>query len=400
MASHTISVARPKAFRGPTRFRSIGRSILLTLPMALWALLMFTPAFQKAGNDLKIGAALTIIFMTALFFLMMRTGETYRWRRIFFVTLGFLFPFGFIASLIAERGTMSIPVSRMVSGDTPFCFMVTPSLILPAAFARTIIFPGSILPTASNPHSIAAMIGIWFATTLVLGKAWCSYACFFGGIEEGFAAFSNRRRLHRFVSKYGHILRLIPWAILVFVVLASAAIFEPVYCMWLCPFKAVTEFPAVRNVETALQMGVFVALFAGLVVALPLLIKKRTQCGFFCPFGAFQSISNKINLFEIRFDRTKCVDCTLCQTSCPTVALSADSIREGKTLLNCMKCGACVDVCKKDAAVWHLKGTPVAVKPERARLLFLYGAWAMATMFGGSVLAGSISTMIHWLPGM
>jgi polyferredoxin len=293
---------------------------------------------------------------------------------------------------------MSIPISRMVSGDTPFCFMVTPSLLLPAAFARTIIFPGSILPTASNPHSIAIMIGIWFAMTLVLGKAWCSYGCFFGGIEEGFAAFAKRRRLHRLITRFGAQLRLIPWAILVFVVLASAALFEPVYCMWLCPFKAVTEFPAVRNVTTAIQMGIFVALFVGLVVVLPFLTKKRTQCGFFCPFGAFQSIFNKINLFEIRFNREKCVDCTLCQTTCPTVALSKESIRDGKTLLNCMKCGACVDVCKKGAAVWHLKGTAVAVKPERARLLFLYGAWALATMFGGSVLANSVATMIHWLP--
>lgn len=387
-------VARPAAFRG------LGWSALLTLPMALWALLMFTPVFRGAGRDNQIAAGLTIVLMTALFFMMMRTGETYRWRRIFFVAVGFLFPIGFIASLIAERGTMSIPLSRMVAGDTPFCFMVTPSLILPAAFARTVIFPGAIMPTATNPRSIAIMIGVWFAMTLVLGKAWCSYACFFGGIEEGFAAIPKRPRLHRLVTKYGAILRLIPWAILVFVVLASAALFEPVYCMWMCPFKTVTEFPAVRNVETALQFGVFVTLFFGLVVALPLLTKKRTQCGFFCPFGAFQSLSNKINLFEIRFDRTKCVDCTLCQTSCPTVALSKKSIQEGKTLMNCMKCGACVDVCKKDAAVWHLKGTPVAVKPERARLLFLYGAWAMATMFGGSILANSFATMIHWIPGM
>jgi polyferredoxin len=392
MASRSPALARPPAFRG------VGRSILLTLPIALWSLLMFMPSFQRAGRDQHIGALLVILLMTTLFFLMMRTGETYRWRRIFFVALGFLFPVGFIAALIAERGTMSIPISRMVSGDTPFCFMVTPSIILPAAFARTIIFPGSILPSAEHPHSIAMMIGVWFAMTLVLGKAWCSYACFFGGIEEGFAAFAKRRRLHRFVTKYGSILRLIPWAILVFVVLASAALFEPVYCMWLCPFKTVTEFPAVRNLETAIQFGVFVALFVGLVVVLPLLTKKRTQCGFFCPFGAFQSIFNKINLFEIRFNREKCVDCTLCQTSCPTAALSKESIRDGKTLLNCMKCGACVDVCKKDAAVWHLKGTAVAVKPERARLLFLYGAWALATMFGGSILANSVATMVHWLP--
>jgi ferredoxin len=80
------------------------------------------------------------------------------------------------------------------------------------------------------------------------------------------------------------------------------------------------------------------------------------------------------------------------------VALSKESIREGKTLLNCMKCGACVDSCKKDAAVWHLKGTPVAVKPERARLLFLYGAWGLATMFGGTILAGSLAAIIGFLP--
>ena len=384
-------MASPKV-RAPA-YRSIGRSALLTLPIALWSLLMFTPTIRSAGSNPRIGAVVAIVFMTGLFFLMMRTGTTYRWRRIFFVALGFLFPIGFIATLIAERGTMSIPIERMVSGDTPFCFMVTPALILPVAFARTVIFPGSILPTATNPHSIAVMIGLWFALTLVMGKAWCSYACFFGGIEEGFAGIARRAKIRKLDKR----LRLIPWAILLFVVLLSAAIYEPVYCMWLCPFKAVTEFPAVRSLETALQMVVFVLLFSALVVVLPFLTKKRTQCGFFCPFGAFQSIFNKINPFEIRFRRDKCVDCTLCQTVCPTVALSAESIREGKTLLNCMKCGACVDACKKDAAVWHLKGTEVGVKPERARLLFLYGAWALATMFGGSILANSLATTLHLL---
>lgn len=382
-------VSSPKV-RAPA-YRSFGRSALLTLPIALWSLLMFTPTFRSSSRNLTIGAVAAILFMTGLFFMMMRTGTTYRWRRIFFVALGFLFPIGFITTLIAERGTMSIPIERMVSGDTPFCFMVTPALILPAAFARTVVFPGSILPSATNPHSIAIMIGLWFALTLVMGKAWCSYACFFGGIEEGFAGIAKRAKIRKLDPR----LRLVPWAILLFVVVVSAAIYEPVYCMWLCPFKTVTEFPAVRSVQSALQFVVFVVLFAGLVVVLPFLTKKRTQCGFFCPFGAFQSIFNKINLFEIRINRDKCVDCTLCQTACPTVALSTESIREGKTLLNCMKCGACVDACKKDAAVWHLKGTEVGVKPERARLLFLYGTWGLATMFGGSILANSLATALH-----
>jgi len=388
MASRSSAISHPPAFR------SIARSVLLTLPMALWSLLMFTPSFLQSRREQVIGAGIVIVFMTTLFFLMMRTGTTYRWRRYFFVALGFLFPVGFIAALVVERGTMSIPIERMVSGDTPFCFMVIPMIIVPAALTRTLIFPGSILPTASNPHSMAVMIGLWLALSLVVGKAWCSYVCFFGGIEEGFAAVARRPKLRRLDPR----LRLFPWAMLLFIVILSAALFEPVYCTWFCPFKTVTEYAAVRSVETAIQMGIFITLFAALVIVLPLLTKKRTQCAFFCPFGAFQSLFNKINLFEIRFDREKCVDCTLCRSVCPTVALSAESIREGKTLLNCMKCGACVDSCKKSAAVWHLKGTRIAFRPERARLLFLYGTWAMATMFGGSILANSIATVVHFLP--
>jgi ferredoxin len=59
-----------------------------------------------------------------------------------------------------------------------------------------------------------------------------------------------------------------------------------------------------------------------------------------------------------------------------------------------MRCGACVDVCRKDAAVWHIKGTPVGVKPERARLLYLYAAWTFASMFGGSIIANSLQKLI------
>jgi hypothetical protein len=44
--------------------------------------------------------------------------------------------------------------------------------------------------------------------------------------------------------------------------------------------------------------------------------------------------------------------------------------------------------------VWHIKGTPVGVKPERARLLYLYAAWTFASMFGGSIIANSLEKLI------
>jgi len=371
--------------------RSIGRSLLLSVPMALFTLLLFTPVIRQPGRPAKLAALVTWVFMIALFFLMMRTRETYRWRRVFFIALGFLFPVGFIWDLIALRSSMSIPMERMLSGDTPFCFMVIPMTLIPAALTKTIIFPGSILPTPSNPHSIAMMVALWLLATVILGKAWCSYGCFFGGLDEGFSSIAKKARIRKINPRW----RLAPWAILVGIVLLSAATFEPTYCMWLCPFKAVTEFPQVRSTQTAIQFGIFIALFLGLVVVLPFLTKRRTQCAFFCPFGAFQSIFSRTSIFEVRIDKDKCgAGCLLCQNNCPTMAIDQESIRAGKTLSSCMRCGACIDVCRKDAAVWHIKGTPVGLKPERARLLFLYAGWVFAAMFGGSIIAHSLERLI------
>jgi polyferredoxin len=379
----TLPLARPEP-------RGILRSLLLTLPILIWSLLMFFNPGSSTAPIRRIAAAITVLFMTSLFFMMMRTRSTYRWRRIFFVSLGILFPIGFIYNLILMRGSMGIPVEEMIAGRTPFCFMPIPFLILPAALTRTLVFPGSI---ASSSHGIAAMVALWLALTLVMGKGWCSYACFFGGIEEGVAAIPARAKIRKLDPR----LRYVPWAVLLAMVLLSLAIFEPAYCMWLCPFKAVTEYVAARNALGLVQNVIFVLLFAGLVIVLPFLTKKRTQCSWFCPFGAFQSIFNKISIFEVKIDKERCKPCLLCQNACPNLSLSKESVARGETLLSCMKCGACVDVCPRQAIVWHIKGTQIAWKPERARLMFLYSAWALAVMFGGSIIAESVYTILHFV---
>ena len=372
--------------------RSAIKAMLLTLPIALWSVLMFTPGFAHANRSQRIASFLTFVFMVVLFFMMMRTWSTYRWRRWFFVALGLLFPVGFIHQVIAMRGSMGIPIEEMIAGRTPFCFIPIPLLILPAALYKTIVFPGSILPHGGmSGGGMAAMVGIWLAVTIVVGKGWCSYACFFGGIEEGVASVPAKAKVRKIDPRW----RYGPWAVLLAMVLLSLALFEPAYCMWLCPFKAVSEYVAARNTVGMVQNGIFIVLFAALVIALPLLTKKRTQCSFFCPFGAFQSLFNKTSVFDVKIEKTRCTPCVLCQKSCPTMSLTDESIAKGETLMSCMKCGACVDACPKDAAVWHIRGTEVAVKPERARLMFLYAAWAMAVMFGGSIIAEGLATILH-----
>ena len=120
--------------------QSVRRSILLTLPIALWSLLMFSHSGQP-NRPVQIASVLTAVFMIVLFFMMMRTLSTYRWRRWFFVALGLLFPVGFIHNVMVMRGTMGIPIEEMIAGRTPFCYLPIPLLILPAAFTKTLVFP-------------------------------------------------------------------------------------------------------------------------------------------------------------------------------------------------------------------------------------------------------------------
>jgi len=372
--------------------RTWSRALLLTLPIGFWSLFMSMRGLMQHDRALQIASGLTAAFMIVLFFMMMKTSSTYSWRRWFFVAVGLLFPIGFIHNVMALRGSMGIPIEEMIAGRTPFCYLPIPLLILPAALTKTLVFPGSLLPGGGmSGAGMAAMAGLWLAITLVVGKGWCSYACFFGGIEEGMAALPKKAQWKKIDSR----LRLVPWAVLLAMALLSLALFEPTYCLWLCPFKAVSEYVAARNAVGMVQNGIFVVLFAALVIVLPLLTKKRTQCTFLCPFGAFQSIFNKTSIFDIKIDRTACSPCVLCQKSCPTMSLNDESIKKGETLMSCMKCGACVDICPKGAAVWHIKGTQVAVKPERARLMFLYAAWAMAAMFGGSIITEGLTTILQ-----
>jgi polyferredoxin len=119
---------------------------------------------------------------------------------------------------------------------------------------------------------------------------------------------------------------------------------------------------------------------------LPILTKKRTQCGLFCPFGAFQSFTNKINPFEIRINKEKCIKCKLCLQACPAFSITEDLLEKGKTRLTCIKCGKCVDVCPKGALLFHVKGTSITGNAAVYRMLFLYPAFLfLTTMAGGNI---------------
>lgn len=356
------------------------KTLLLCLPMLLITFMMLSQGKFPAEGVRIFALAVTYLFINGIFFLMIRTGKTDRWRSILFVVYSVCFVISFITHLIEARGSMAISEANMIEGLTPFCHIVIPMTLIPVALTKTIIFPGTIV---GGFASIASMFVLWIGSSLALGRGFCSWVCFFGGMDEGFSRLFKKTRIKNINIKWTYL----PYAVLLVVVLGAALTLAPVYCAWFCPFKTVTEFPEVTSVKILIQTIIFVSLFIALVIILPALTKRRTQCSLFCPFGAFQSFTNKINVFDVRVDPDKCIQCKKCIAICPAFSITEETIARGKTTMTCMKCGKCIDACKQKALFYHVKGTPLTVGHyEIYRRLFLYPAFLfLATMAGGQV---------------
>ena len=226
----------------------------------------------------------------------------------------------------------------------------------------------------------------------MLGRGFCSWVCFYGGWDDAFSRL-RKKAVWKHPPDY---LRWGGFAVLILVALASAATLVPTYCDWVCPFKAVTEFEAVSNLESGMKTAVFASLFVGLVIALPVMTRKRTQCAWFCPMGALCSLSNPVNGYEVRIHTDTCIKCGKCIQSCPVQALDDEALQSGRVHINCVKCGKCADVCPKQSIGFHLKWTRVLQHPTTARILFLYAAFGFLAIFSGRILQNFILLLLQF----
>ncbi|MCQ2226385.1 MAG: 4Fe-4S binding protein [Bacteroidales bacterium] len=356
---------------------SILRSSLLALPMVLISMMMLSKGGEALGTQTDIVAYVaTTLFYSAVFFMMLYKGSTDKWRAVAFTVSAVFFTIAFMHNLVELRGSVTYSDEEMMMCELPFCHIVTTMVLIPAAIKQTIIFPGSIL---TGFASISSMFVIVFGSSIILGRGFCSWGCFYGGWDDGFSRITRKP----FIKAVNTTYRWFAFAMLIVMALWSAATLMPEYCNWLCPFKLVTERDAIVDTESLLKNIVMMTIFAVLVVILPLLTKKRIQCATFCPMGAFESLFNKVSIFQVKNNESRCIGCGKCQKACPLLAIS----NENKPMINCAKCGKCVDECPTGAMQFHIKGTPLGSKMTTARLLFLYPSYILTvTLLGGSMM--------------
>jgi polyferredoxin len=277
---------------------------------------------------------------------MLFSGNVNKYRRIFQLVFSILFTISFIGNLYAERGSMALTQNAFYESEVPFCHFVIPLSIIPYIFTKTIIFPARI---TGHYAAIVSMILIWLTATVTIGRGWCSWACFYGGLEDGFSGVLKKPKI-KTLSKTKE-MRSFHFAFLFFLVFMSVAFMSSVFCEWFCPFKLITEFTPIVDIPSLISTFVFMSMFLVFIVILPILTKKRTQCCLICPFGAMQSVLDRFSISHIAIDTDKCIGCMKCAEVCTFCAIDIETItlKKGKPEITCAKCCACIDVCPQNA---------------------------------------------------
>ncbi len=324
--------------------------LIASIPMVI-NLLFFQ--FRGAVGFEKFSGIIVSLFILTIYFLMVYTQNVYKYRRIFFIVTAMCFFPSFIGHLLETRGQMVISGTDVIKAEIPICHIVIPLSIVPYVLTETLIFPARLF---NNYASVYSMLLIWLLATVTMGRGWCSWICFYGGWDEGFSSIGKKQRLKIDPSK--PFARYFNFSMLIFLALVTLKTLSVAYCEWFCPFKLITEYANPNTFSGFIQFILMVVLFVGLLIVLPILTKKRFQCAVFCPFGAFQSFFSKITPFQIVIDRDKCTDCNKCVNTCPTMSLTSDSVKKGKTHITCTLCGKCTDICPKGAIRLRFKWLP------------------------------------------
>jgi len=305
--------------------------------------ILLSPEYQSTNFIIKYSFYLLAIIST-FFIFYLKKGSKVRWGLFSFMAL--LMPLWFMTSFFIERGHIGLTEANMIEEGIPFCHIAIVNNLMSVPIIKTFISPGALV---GNRAAIYPMILIWLWATILIGKGWCSWGCFYGGWDSFFSKLT-KKPLVKISEAMSKKLRIIPFAILIVVAFLSLILMYPVQCGYICPFKTITEFQHVTTFKTWIIFVVTAGGFIGFTILMPIFFGRRIWCTYLCPFGALQSITGKVfRVFKLKINKDKCIDCKICVNTCKTAGITESSLEKKKFTNNCSLCGLCIDACPKNA---------------------------------------------------
>lgn len=167
------------------------------------------------------------------------------------------------------------------------------------------------------------------------GRMWCGNFCPRGSFNDIILSkFSRKKGIPKMFKE--------EWFKVIFLVLLMGAFAVQLVLFW---------GDAVAIGSVFIRMIIITTLLA---VILGITYNQRTWC-VICPMGNMASYVSRLERViksskHVTFKQDKCVNCKLCNKSCPIEIPVLDHKNKGRVLdSNCLKCEVCVDKCPKKA---------------------------------------------------
>jgi polyferredoxin len=162
------------------------------------------------------------------------------------------------------------------------------------------------------------------------------------------------KKYNRFVPhKLDRALRHLRYAVLAMVLYQTAVTAKLV-------FQAVDPYYALFNFFAG-EVALTAYITLGAITVLSLFV-ERPWCKYFCPYGAFLGLFNRIRIFKIRRDPATCVDCKQCDRICPmNIEVSKKETVSDAQCISCHKCTSDIACPVKDTVT-------ISAGKERARI--------------------------------
>jgi len=204
--------------------------------------------------------------------------------------------------------------------------------------------------------------GFFILLGVTLGRFICGFLCPFGWFQD---------LLHKLPGKKLSTANLWPLRylkyliLLVFVILLpllatnSIGMGDPFFCKYICP-QGVLEgaIPlSLGSVAIRSALGRLFTFKSIVLIAVVLLsiLFYRPFCKWICPLGAIYSLFNKVSMLSIRVDSGTCVGCQKCTRVC---GMDVD-VRKTPNHPECIRCGACMKACPKNAIHYQFLGKDI-----------------------------------------
>ena len=200
-----------------------------------------------------------------------------------------------------------------------------------------------------------------FASTLLLGRGFCGWFCWFGGYVElaDWGIGRHKIKIPRLTLLY---LGIIPFVAL------SLKVYSALVVNWLKGFPATFAF-RLADVEPWGGQQTGISILITLILYGPVLFfvfGKRAWCRYLCPIGALLKIFGSVGVGKIRLVNDECIGCGKCNQVCD---MQVDVMGELKThgkvrSLNCIRCLKCTNACPNGAIAFSMRRKGVSLSAD------------------------------------